>query len=111
MSSLSAIATSGMRAADAALRTSAHNLANLETAGFKRERVINTARAEGGGACQGSCRSVHAAEAFFSVPGRYAMLTITSRSGFKATASIGSQLRVWRDHRAGLRSRAWRYSA
>ena len=48
MSSLSAIATSGMRAADAALRTSAHNLANLETAGFRRERALNTTRAEGG---------------------------------------------------------------
>ncbi len=29
------------------------------------------------GARQGSCRSVHAAEALFSVPGRDAMLTIT----------------------------------
>ena len=48
MSSLSAIATSGMRAADAALRTSAHNLANLETAGFRRERALNTTRAESG---------------------------------------------------------------
>lgn len=48
MTSVSAIATSGMRAADAALRTSAHNLANLETAGFRRERVVNTAQAEGG---------------------------------------------------------------
>jgi flagellar basal body rod protein FlgG len=48
MTSVSAIATSGMRAADTALRTSAHNLSNLETAGFRRERVVNTARAEGG---------------------------------------------------------------
>ena len=48
MTSVSAIATSGTRAADAALRTSAHNLANLETAGFRRERVVNTAQADGG---------------------------------------------------------------
>ena len=48
MTNVSAIATSGMRAADAALRTSAHNLANLETAGFRRERVVNTAQADGG---------------------------------------------------------------
>ena len=48
MTSVSAIATSGMRAADTALRTSAHNLANLEAAGFRRERVVNAARAEGG---------------------------------------------------------------
>lgn len=60
------------------------------------------------GARQGSCRPGHAAEGLFSVPGQDAALTMTSRSGFKATASIGSQLRVWRDQRPGLRSRAWR---
>lgn len=65
----------------------------------------------GSGACQGSCRSGHAASAVLSWLGRDAVLTTTSRSGFKATAPIGSQLRVWRDQRAGLRSRAWRYSA
>ena len=48
MTSVSAIAASGIRAADAALRTSAHNLANLETAGFRRERVVNAAQADGG---------------------------------------------------------------
>ena len=48
MTSVSAIATSGMRAADTAMRTSAHNLANLETAGFRRERLVNTAQAAGG---------------------------------------------------------------
>jgi len=48
MTSISAIATSGMRAADAAMRASAHNLANLETAGFRRERVVNTAQVDGG---------------------------------------------------------------
>jgi hypothetical protein len=63
------------------------------------------------GACQGSCRYGHAASAVLFGLGRDAVLTTTSRSGFKATAPIGSQLRVWRDQRAGLRARAWRYSA
>ena len=48
MSSVTAIAASGLRAADAALRSSAHNLANLQTEGFRRERVLNTAQADGG---------------------------------------------------------------
>lgn len=48
MSTVSAIATSGLRAADAALRASAHNLANLQTEGFRRERVVHTAQADGG---------------------------------------------------------------
>jgi len=65
----------------------------------------------GVGACQGSCRSGHAASAVLFGLGRDGVLTTTSRSGFKATAPIGSQLRVWRDQRAGLRARAWRYSA
>ena len=32
---------------DGALRNSAHNLANRRTAGFRRERAVITARAEG----------------------------------------------------------------
>ena len=48
MSTVTAIATSGLRAADAAMRTSAHNLANLQTEGFRRERVVHTAQADGG---------------------------------------------------------------
>jgi hypothetical protein len=63
------------------------------------------------GACQGSCRSGHAASAVSSGLGRDGVLTTTSRSGFRATAPIGSQLRVWRDQRAGLSSRTWRYRA
>lgn len=48
MTSITAIAASGMRAADVALRASAHNLANLQTEGFRRERVVHTAQAYGG---------------------------------------------------------------
>ena len=48
MTSVTAIATSGLRAADSALRASAHNLANLQTEGFRREGVVNTAQADGG---------------------------------------------------------------
>ena len=48
MSSVTTIATSALRAADVALRASAHNLANLQTEGFRREQVVNTALADGG---------------------------------------------------------------
>jgi flagellar hook-associated protein FlgK len=48
MSNVTSIAASGMRAADVAMRASAHNLANLQTEGFRRERVVNTAQADGG---------------------------------------------------------------
>lgn len=63
------------------------------------------------GARQASCRVVHTAAGFMSSSHPDAMLTTASRSGFKATAWMGSQLRVCRDQRAGLRSRAWRYNA
>jgi flagellar hook-associated protein FlgK len=39
---------SGMRAASQAMRTSAYNLANLQTPGFRRERVVNSTQADGG---------------------------------------------------------------
>jgi flagellar hook-associated protein FlgK len=48
MTSITAIAASGMRAADVALRSSAHNLANLQTEGFRREQVVQTAQPDGG---------------------------------------------------------------
>lgn len=50
-----------------------------------------------GGARQGTCRSVHAASAVLFGLGRDAVLTTASLSGFKATASIGSQLRACHD--------------
>lgn len=39
------------------------------------------------------------------------MLSTESRSGLSVTAPMGAQLRVWRDQRAGVRSRASAYSA
>lgn len=47
MVSLSSIALSGMHAAQTQLRASAHNVANLNTAGFSRQEV--TLRAQTGG--------------------------------------------------------------
>lgn len=48
MSALSAMSLSGMNAARTALNASAHNLANLPTAGFRREQAV-MASAVGGG--------------------------------------------------------------
>lgn len=42
------IAASGLNAASARLDTSAHNIANVATPGFRRETVQASARAEGG---------------------------------------------------------------
>ena len=77
---------------------------------FKELRVVSGSAVKPG-ACQGTCRVHHADAAFLSDPDCTAMLITTSRSGFKATASMGFQLRVWRDQREGLRSRACRYTA
>ncbi|ARN20529.1 flagellar basal body protein [Piscinibacter gummiphilus] len=44
----SATAVSGMNAAQAGLRTSAHNIANLGTEGFRRQQVVATEGANGG---------------------------------------------------------------
>ena len=48
MSSISAVSLSGMNAAQTALEASAHNVANLATAGFRREQVVQTSRSSGG---------------------------------------------------------------
>jgi len=48
MNSISSIALSGMSAAQTRLQTSAHNVANLATDGFKRQDTLQTAQAEGG---------------------------------------------------------------
>ena len=64
----------------------------------------------GSGARQGSCRLSHAANAGLFVDFG-TMPTTESFSGFSVTAPMGVQLRVWRDQRAGLRARAWRYTA
>ena len=48
MSTTMAIGASGMRAAQAALDTAAHNIANLGTAGFRRQTVAATPLPSGG---------------------------------------------------------------
>ena len=48
MSSLSAISLSGMQAAQVVLGASAHNIANLATAGFRREQVTQQTAPDGG---------------------------------------------------------------
>jgi len=48
MSPTSAIALSGLNAAQTRLQASAHNVANLNTAGFRRQQVEQSAVAAGG---------------------------------------------------------------
>lgn len=48
MTSVSAISMSGMNAAQAALHASAHNIANLATAGFRRQQVDQATTSSGG---------------------------------------------------------------
>jgi len=48
MSTTMAIGASGLRAAQAVLDASAHNIANLGTAGFRRQTVVATPVASGG---------------------------------------------------------------
>ena len=62
------------------------------------------------GACQVSCRLIHAASGCVSSAVECAATT-ESRSGLRVTAPVGVQSRVRPDHRAGLRSRALRYSS
>jgi hypothetical protein len=65
----------------------------------RRRRGQNSTQTSG--ACQGSCRFRHAASA-----GLFDDVMAESRSGSSVTAAMGDQLRVWRDQRAGLRTRA-----
>lgn len=48
MSALSAISLSGMKAAQTALGASAHNIANLSTADFRRDLITQASAAVGG---------------------------------------------------------------
>lgn len=48
MNSLANISLSGMQAAQARLQTSAHNIANMNTEGFKRQEVVQQSSPEGG---------------------------------------------------------------
>ena len=48
MSSVSAIALSGMNAAQTGLQAGAHNIANLGTRNFRRQEVVQSTQAAGG---------------------------------------------------------------
>lgn len=48
MSSIPAISLSGMDAAQFSLQASAHNIANLNTANFRRQEVVQAANVSGG---------------------------------------------------------------
>jgi flagellar hook protein FlgE len=48
MSSVSAIALSGMNAAQTSLQANAHNIANLGADGFRRQQVVQASVAAGG---------------------------------------------------------------
>jgi flagellar hook protein FlgE len=48
MASISSIALSGMNASQAALNAPAHNIANMNTSGFRRQEVVQTVRTGGG---------------------------------------------------------------
>jgi flagellar hook-associated protein FlgK len=48
MTSISSIALSGMAAAQTTLNSSAHNIANMNTSGFRRQEVIQKAQTGGG---------------------------------------------------------------
>lgn len=48
MTSISFIALSGMNAAPTTLNSSAHNVANMNTSGFRRQEVVQSAQAGGG---------------------------------------------------------------
>ena len=48
MASISSIALSGMNAAQATLNSSAHNIANMNTSGFRRQEVVQSAQIGGG---------------------------------------------------------------
>ena len=63
MTSITAIASSGLQAAERRLQTSAHNIANGQTEGFHREQVVQQTRPEGGGVEASVTRSAQAGAA------------------------------------------------
>ncbi len=48
MNSIASIALSGMNAASLSLNSAAHNIANLQTPGFRRQLTVQQAQPEGG---------------------------------------------------------------
>ncbi len=97
MNSISAIAFSGMNAATARLGVSAHNVANVQTAGFRRQQLQQQTQAGGG-----VTTSVHQADSPGSDLAGEAVQQMTALYSFKANlrtvqvehAMLGSLLDV-----------------
>ncbi|WP_311223244.1 MULTISPECIES: flagellar basal body protein [unclassified Acidovorax] len=84
MAAVSAIASSGLRAAQLRMDTSAHNVANLNTPGFKRQTVESEAVANQGGVAAGAGR---AAQDGVSVEGE-AVEQIAATYAFTASLQV-----------------------
>jgi flagellar hook-associated protein FlgK len=57
MNAIASISVSGMNAAQQRMQSSAHNIANLQTEGFRRQEVSAQTRAEGGVSTQVSTQA------------------------------------------------------
>jgi len=79
MNSISAIAFSGMNAATARLGVAAHNVANVQTAGFRRQQLLQQTQPGGG-----VTTSVTQAEAAGSDLAADAVQQMTALYSFKA---------------------------
>ena len=84
MSSVSAIASSGLRAAQLRMDTSAHNVANLNTPGFRRQTVSSEAVAGQGGVAASDGRAAQAGVAVESE----AVEQIAATYAFKASLQL-----------------------
>lgn len=84
MSSVSAIASSGLRAAQLRMDTSAHNVANMNTPGFQRQTVNSEAVAGQGGVAASDGRAAQAGVAVESE----AVEQIAATYAFKASLQL-----------------------
>ena len=87
MASITSIALSGMSAAQAQLNASAHNIANMNTAGFKRQEVTQTAQAQGG---------VNASVGTAEVPGSAPLTDVVTQ--LQAKHAFIANLAVFKTH-------------
>ncbi len=87
MASISSIAASGMNAAQTRLNVSAHNIANQNTAGTKRQEVTQTAQPDGG---------VRASVGTASVPGSALADDVVSQ--LQAKHAFIANLAVFKTH-------------
>lgn len=86
MPSTSAIALSGMNAAQTALQVAAHNVANLATPGYRRQLVVQSDQAGGGAS----------ATALRQAPGAGHALEADLVSGLQAKNAFLANLAVFR---------------